>query len=135
LPILPEHLDRLVSRFAGSSASLSDIRDVTLCLVGFAGFLRFNEICNIKWCYISFEDAYFSYPEVRRISFMTVPRLLSPRLVIRLALITCSVDMRRQRAQTCHLVVLFSLVSFFTVPPIHIPCVQVRSYHILGTIV
>ena len=43
-PILPEHLLALVSHFAGPSASLSNIRDVTLCLIGFAGFLRFNKI-------------------------------------------------------------------------------------------
>ena len=53
-PILPEHQLALVSRFAGPSASLSDIHDITLCLIGFAGFLRFNEICNLKWCHITF---------------------------------------------------------------------------------
>ena len=50
----------LVSRCAGPSASLSDIRDVTLCLIGFAGFLRFNEICNIKWCHITFHVSHLS---------------------------------------------------------------------------
>ena len=64
-PILPEHLSSLVSRFAGPRASLSDIRDVTLCLVGFAGFFRFNELCNIKWSDISFADEFFS---------VTIPR-------------------------------------------------------------
>ena len=59
-PILPEHLLALVSRFAGPSASLSDIRDVALCLIGFAGFLRFNEICNLKWCHITFHESHLS---------------------------------------------------------------------------
>ena len=60
LPICPEHLHALVQRFAGVNASLSDIRDVCLCLVSFAGFLRFNEACNIRWCDIDFKDTYFS---------------------------------------------------------------------------
>ena len=59
-PLLPEHLFALVSRFAGPFASLSDIREVTLCLIGFAGFLRFNEICNIKWCHITFHEYHLS---------------------------------------------------------------------------
>lgn len=60
MPILPEHLKSLVSSFAGPRASLSDLRDVTLCLVGFAGFFRFNELCHMKWCDVSFAEAYFS---------------------------------------------------------------------------
>ena len=47
LPILPEHLHALVDKFAGSDAGLPDIRDVCFCLVAFAGFLRFNELCSL----------------------------------------------------------------------------------------
>ena len=43
LPVCPENLHALVQRFAGVNAGLRDIRDVCLCLVSFAGFLRFNE--------------------------------------------------------------------------------------------
>jgi integrase len=60
MPVLPEHLRALVGRFAGVSATLSDIRDVCFCLVSFAGFLRSNELCNIRWCDIHFAKAYFS---------------------------------------------------------------------------
>ena len=28
--------------------------------MSFAGFLRFNEVCNIIWCDIDFKDTYFS---------------------------------------------------------------------------
>ena len=45
-PILPEHRRALVSRFVGPPASLSDIRDVALCLLGFAGFLRFTKFAT-----------------------------------------------------------------------------------------
>ena len=48
LPICLEHLHALVQRFAGVNASLSDIRDVCLCLVSFAGFLCFKAACNIS---------------------------------------------------------------------------------------
>ena len=47
-PITPAILEQLVSKFAGKEASLSDVRIVTICLIGFAGFLRFNEIANLK---------------------------------------------------------------------------------------
>ena len=47
-PITPEILKNLVDKFAFPGASLSSIRVVTICLVGFAGFLRFNEMANIK---------------------------------------------------------------------------------------
>lgn len=60
LPICPEHLHALVQRFAVVNACSSDIRDVCLCLVSFAGFLRFNEACNIRWCDIDFKDTYLS---------------------------------------------------------------------------
>ena len=60
LPICPEHLHALVQRFAGVNASLADITDVCLCLVSFAGFLRFSEASNIRWCDIDFKDTYFS---------------------------------------------------------------------------
>ena len=60
LPILPEHLHALVDKFTGSDAGLSDIGDVCFCLVVFAGFLRFNELCNIKWSDIVFKDTYFA---------------------------------------------------------------------------
>ena len=50
----------LVDKFAGSDAGLPDIRDVCFCLVAFAGFLRFNELCNIKWSDIVFKDTYFA---------------------------------------------------------------------------
>ena len=47
-PITPAILEQLVSKFAGKEASLSDIRIIAICLIGFAGFLRFNQIANLK---------------------------------------------------------------------------------------
>ena len=47
-PITPEILKNLVDKFASLGASLSNIRVVTLCLISFAGFLRFGEMANLK---------------------------------------------------------------------------------------
>lgn len=61
LPICPEHLHALVNKFAGVDATLADIRDLCFCLVAFAGFLRFNELCNLQCRDIDFKDTYFLF--------------------------------------------------------------------------
>ncbi|KAK3099168.1 hypothetical protein FSP39_000438, partial [Pinctada imbricata] len=58
-PVTPEMLLHLVKRF-GLSSNLYDKRIVTMCLVGYAGFLRFSEIVNIKACDLNFSDEYVS---------------------------------------------------------------------------
>ena len=47
-PIKPWHLQKLVKLFGGKNASLRDLRLLTMCLVGFAGFFRFSELINIR---------------------------------------------------------------------------------------
>ena len=47
-PITPAIFEQLVSKSPGKEAPLSDIRIVTVCLIGFAGFLGLNEIDNLK---------------------------------------------------------------------------------------
>ena len=46
-PITPEILSTPVSKFGQQDASLSDIRTLCACLLGFAGFLRFNELAKL----------------------------------------------------------------------------------------
>ena len=46
-PITPEILHRLVSEF-GHNNNLYDKRIVTMCLIGYAGFLRFSELAHIR---------------------------------------------------------------------------------------
>ncbi|XP_063419642.1 uncharacterized protein LOC134704617 [Mytilus trossulus] len=58
-PITPEILIQLVNRF-GSTDNLLDKRIVTMCLIGYAGFLRFSEIVNIRACDIQFQSTHMS---------------------------------------------------------------------------
>ena len=60
-PITPEMLKALVkSRITDKSASLSDLRTLALCLIGYAGFFRFSELCVKRACDIRFFPTYMS---------------------------------------------------------------------------
>lgn len=59
-PITPSHLKKLVSEFAGPTASLSDLRFVTMCLLGYSGFFRFSELCHIRRSDLQFFDSHLS---------------------------------------------------------------------------
>ena len=39
---------------------MSDLRTVALCLLGYAGFFRFSELCSIRACDIKFFPTYVS---------------------------------------------------------------------------
>ena len=47
-PISAEILASLVQKFGQASASLTDIRTLTICLISYAGFFRFSEVTNLK---------------------------------------------------------------------------------------
>ena len=47
-PITPSILAELVANFGQHDASLSDIRTLTICLLGFAEFFRFDEMAKIS---------------------------------------------------------------------------------------
>ena len=54
-PATPEMLRALVqARITGKCPSLSDFRMVALCLIGYAGFFRYNELSSIKASDIKF---------------------------------------------------------------------------------
>ena len=60
-PITPEMLKALVeSKITDKSPSLSDFRSVALCLIGYAGFFRFSELCHMKACDVKFFPSYVS---------------------------------------------------------------------------
>ena len=47
-PIKSRHLKLLAEKFGGRDANLMNLRLLALCTVGFAGFLRFDELSSIK---------------------------------------------------------------------------------------
>ena len=57
-PILPEHLCKIVDKFANDTSSLSDIRVACMCLLSYAGFLRFSELSQLKRSNVTFMDNY-----------------------------------------------------------------------------
>ena len=60
-PITSEMLKTLVtSKISDKSPSLSDLRTVALCLLGYAGFFRFCELYSIRACDIKFFPTYVS---------------------------------------------------------------------------
>ena len=52
-PLQPEQLLMLVNRFGARDASLADVRALTFCLLGYAGFLRYDELSKLKLCDIT----------------------------------------------------------------------------------
>ena len=57
-PIKPRHLKLLAKKFGGRDANLMNLRLLALCTVGFAGFLRFDELNSIKRRDIIFHNTY-----------------------------------------------------------------------------
>lgn len=53
-PITPDHLKLLARRY--KSNNLYKMRTLCMCLLGFAGFLRFSELANIKLSDLSFDN-------------------------------------------------------------------------------
>ena len=57
-PVAPEIMLSLFQRFGGSDATLSNLRLLTLCALGYAGFLRFSELATLRRCDFVFETSY-----------------------------------------------------------------------------
>ncbi|CAH3148188.1 unnamed protein product, partial [Porites lobata] len=57
-PVTPEAIQLLFAKYGSSSASLSDLRVLTLCVLGYAGFFRFNELVELRRCDFQFEDSF-----------------------------------------------------------------------------
>ena len=56
--ITPEHLRQLCKSFSKTPDNLMNYRTIAICCVAFAGFLRFNEVANLKRSDISFHETY-----------------------------------------------------------------------------
>ena len=61
-PVTPEILKALVeSKITDKSLSISDLRSVALCLIGYVGFFRFSELSHIKACHVKCFPSYASF--------------------------------------------------------------------------
>ncbi|XP_065939468.1 uncharacterized protein [Magallana gigas] len=58
--ISPFHLFLLAEKYGNKNSCLTDLRIITICLLGYSGFLRFLEIVNIRRSDISFQDQHVS---------------------------------------------------------------------------
>ena len=59
-PISASHLASLVNTLGKENCTLFDLRTVTMCLLGYAGFFRFSEISSIRMQDIVFQDDHVS---------------------------------------------------------------------------
>jgi integrase len=59
-PISPEMLKKIVNRFGTLNNNLLDVRIACMCLISFAGFLRFSELVNLRRSDIQFYDDYIA---------------------------------------------------------------------------
>jgi len=57
-PVTAEVIKRLFAQYGSTSASLSDLRARTLCVLGYAGFFLFNELVQLRRCDFHFEDSF-----------------------------------------------------------------------------
>jgi hypothetical protein len=53
-PITPEILHKMFHKFVTPSAELPILRTMSICLLGYAGFLRFSELSSLRECDITF---------------------------------------------------------------------------------
>ena len=58
-PVTPDMVLSICRKFASANANLSNLRTAAICVTAFAGFLRFNELANLRCCDVKFcEDKY-----------------------------------------------------------------------------
>ena len=57
-PITVEHLRNLYDKLIEQQSSLLNIRTMTICILGFSGFMRYSEISNLKLSDIVFCDTH-----------------------------------------------------------------------------
>ena len=64
-PVTPEMLKALMeSKITDKSPSISDLRTVALCLIGYARFFHFSELSHIKACDVVFLLVCFHFSRI-----------------------------------------------------------------------
>ena len=57
-PLKSSDIRAIVSKFANENSNLLELRTATLCILCFAGFLRFDEVSNLRYSDVEFEESY-----------------------------------------------------------------------------
>ena len=58
-PIEARDIRSIVDKFGHENCNLMELRTVTICMLCFAGFLRFDEVSNLRFSDIEFEEGFF----------------------------------------------------------------------------
>ena len=98
-PVSVELLAKMVED-ATKTGSLSDIRLATTCLLSFSGFLRFNELVNMRPCDIKIQEEWMTIHLPR--SKMDQLRKGDELLIARTGNATCPVAMLEQYMRKSH---------------------------------
>ena len=59
-PVSADMLKEMVKNKSADKCSLSDVRSIALCLIGYAGFFRFSELSQIRACDVKFFPSHLS---------------------------------------------------------------------------
>ena len=57
-PVSVDILRKIVHKYANAKSDLMNVRLATMCIIAFSGFLRFQEISNLRYCDIVFANEY-----------------------------------------------------------------------------
>ena len=60
-PITPRHLLLMYNLFKGENSNLRDLRTLTLCILAYAGFLRFSDVSALKRDDTDIQDTYMRF--------------------------------------------------------------------------
>ena len=57
-PISSTTMSKIVNKYAHVNADLMELRVASICILSFTGFLRYDELSNIKFCDVLFGSNY-----------------------------------------------------------------------------
>ena len=59
-PLSVDMIKEIIDRYAGPDCNLKELRIAAICSLGFAGFLRFDEVSNMSVKHLEFHENYMS---------------------------------------------------------------------------
>ncbi|KAK3082563.1 hypothetical protein FSP39_021987 [Pinctada imbricata] len=98
-PISAQHISLLVDKFGNEKCSLYDLRTTTMCLLSYAGFLRFSELSNLRMCDVNFFQTHVTLYIVKSKTdkYKAGSTVVYLKLVCRLVLSLCYQNILRKQ--------------------------------------